>query len=248
MEETELPVGIEGGSEEAGTPGPVIGTLQESDLHRGLKAYYEPDETRWEQPLGRFVADISDGGRAVEIQTGNFSALREKLAYYREAGITVRVVYPVRVKKQLIWQNEQGEFLRVSAGRREKPIRFLEELYAVCGWFDFSFCSFDLAYVAVTEHRVSYPSRAYGKRKRLNTVLDGVEKIDHFAAPWDFLRLLPEELPQPFTRADLRKTAKIHERTAAYACLALEKLGVLRRAGKRGRAFLYERVDSTEPA
>ena len=57
-----------------------IGTLGERSLHAVLKYWIEPDERRHEVklPCG-LVADIYDGERVVEIQTGSLYQLRGKL-------------------------------------------------------------------------------------------------------------------------------------------------------------------------
>jgi len=238
----DLPLGITGGSEEATSPTPIIGTLQESGLHQALKAYYQPDTRFWEQKVGRFVADIYDGRTIIEIQTGNFAALREKLACYTEAGIPAKVVFPLRVEKHLYFEDEQGNFLRQSKGKQDSPVQFLAELWSMWKNLSFDSVSFDLVRVCVAERRVSYPNRGYGKRHRLDSDLLEVRQIDSFVCPNDLLRLLPETLTDPFTQAEFQKATKAGKQTAAKARMVLSKLGLLSFAGKSGKAFLYTRT------
>ena len=56
-----------------------IGTLSEKTLHIILKNYYEPDIDKQEIPIEGYVADIFTGSEIVEIQTGQFNRMREKL-------------------------------------------------------------------------------------------------------------------------------------------------------------------------
>ena len=96
-----------------------IGTLGERSLHAVLKYWIEPDERRHEVklPCG-LVADIYDGERVVEIQTGSLYQLRGKLD--RLLPFTpVTIVVPVVRKKTLVWLDpETGEATPIAAGRR----------------------------------------------------------------------------------------------------------------------------------
>lgn len=236
--EEELPLGIAGGSEEK-TAAPIIGTLSEGSLHQAIKNYYQPDASFQEQKVGRFVADIYDANGITEIQTGNFSSLREKLPYYAELGIPTRVVYPLRIKKKLIWQDPRGNFLSESSGRKEHILHFLEELWQVWKQVDFSHHRFEILLVSVSEIRVRYPNRAYGKRKRLDSRLEEVLGSVSVASVSDLLSLLPSDLLDPFSVKELEKTAKVSHQTANRAVLCLRSLGALHFAGKDKNAYLY---------
>ena len=72
-----------------------IGTLNEHTLHGVLKNLFEPDTTKQEIKIGRYIADIADDNKIIEIQTRDFSKFRKKLQYFLDIGKEVRVVYPV---------------------------------------------------------------------------------------------------------------------------------------------------------
>lgn len=55
-----------------------INTMGEKRLHQVLKRYYESDETRHEQPVGRFIADVLRDEEIIEVQTGSFFPLKAK--------------------------------------------------------------------------------------------------------------------------------------------------------------------------
>jgi hypothetical protein len=55
----------------------------------------------------------------------------------------------------------------------------------------------------------------------------------------DLWHLIPNELPQEFTTADLSSVMKIPKRTAGQVAYCLRKMDVLTQIGKRGRAYLY---------
>ena len=67
----------------------------------------------------------------------------------------------------------------------------------------------------------------------------GVASSRLFAAPADFLALLPPGLPDPFSNADLAAALPCAAALAGKATYALRAMGLLAAAGKRGRANLF---------
>ena len=55
----------------------------------------------------------------------------------------------------------------------------------------------------------------------------------------DFLRFLPEELPDPFTNKDLSTRAAVSVSLARRITYCLKKMGTIAEAGKRGRELLF---------
>jgi hypothetical protein len=62
-----------------------------------------------------------------------------------------------------------------------------------------------------------------------------------FRHPADFLGVIPATLAEGFTTADLAKAIRQPRWMAQKIAFVLRTMGVLRVAGKRGNAFLYER-------
>ena len=56
-----------------------INTMQEKSLHAALKAWYARPGDRFEVEIGGYVIDLVQDGLLIEIQTGNFSSIRNKL-------------------------------------------------------------------------------------------------------------------------------------------------------------------------
>ena len=108
-----------------------IGTLGEKTLHAVLKAYFAGPGDRLEVPVGPFVADVQGPEGVVEIQTGNFRRLREKLPLFLSLG-PVTVVYPVAAKKGLVWLEEDGALTpRRKSPKAAGPWQVLPELYDI---------------------------------------------------------------------------------------------------------------------
>ena len=55
--------------------------------------------------------------------------------------------------------------------------------------------------------------------------------------------MIPYDLPEPFTSAQLGKAVHIRKEQAGIVCNILHDLGVIERDGKKGNAYLYRVVE-----
>ena len=60
----------------------------------------------------------------------------------------------------------------------------------------------------------------------------------------DYRRLLPEGLASEFVADDFYRAAGLRGRGAYFALDFLREMGFIKQIGKRGRAFLYEKVEN----
>lgn len=224
-----------------------IGTLGERSLHAILKHWIDPDPTHHEIRLSRCVADIYDGERVTEIQTGSFGALRPKLEHLLDR-YPVTVVHPIPWHKTLIWvQPESGEMSKPR--RSPKTGGFwdaADKLYAVSGLLSHPNLTVRLVLLDMEEYRMADGWSADGKRgshrmERIPTAPGPVASL-HEAA--DYACLLPACLPAVFTTSMLMKCTRLSPKKAGMLVNVLYKLGVIERIGKRGRAYEYRRLDS----
>ena len=58
-------------------------------------------------------------------------------------------------------------------------------------------------------------------------------------SPGDYLAFVPYDLAEPFTAAEMAKSAGFRKDGFSGIVKLLTELGVLTRTGKRGRAYLY---------
>ena len=57
--------------------------------------------------------------------------------------------------------------------------------------------------------------------------------------PEDYMQLVPEDLPEPFTSAQFAEAVGFRKKGISTVLLLLTELGVLERVGKKGNAYLY---------
>jgi len=223
-----------------------IGTLNEKSIHATLKNFYAPYAAHQEIKVGGYVADIMIGQEIIEIQTRNFNTMRKKLeAFLKHYDVTI--VYPVAHTKWLSWINEEtGEVTK----KRKSPktgslYQIVPELYRIKPFLSHPKLHFILPLMAVEEYRLL--NGWSHDKKRGSTRHDGVPcaLIDeiYISQICDYYQFLPDELPPIFTTKDLSSIAKISSSYAVTLLNILHHLDVVKRVGKKGNAFLYEKAN-----
>jgi len=225
-------------------PDAIIGTLGERSLHAVLKRWIQPDETRHEVKVGRFVADIMDENGITEIQTRQFFKMRRKLEAFLQEH-TVTVVYPVARNKWIIWMDPDTG----SMGKKRrspkvgKKYEIFRELYAVKDFLTNPNLRFKVVMADIEEYRV-LDGWSYDRKKgahRIERIPVAIGESYDIARLDDYASFIPEELPESFRVKDFAKAARISEAAAQRALNVLRHVGAAELAGKAGRAYLYRR-------
>ncbi|MDR3552093.1 MAG: hypothetical protein P4L75_03115 [Clostridia bacterium] len=219
-----------------------IGTLGEKTLHAILKRYFEPDVSKHEIKVGRYVADIRNDAGITEIQTRQFGVMRKKLEYFLQEN-TVTVVYPVAQVKWLTWMNTKtGETAeKRRSPKAGRPQEIFAELYRIRPLLLSDNLHFCIVMLEMQELR-HFDGMSRGRRKnpercdRYPSELCGEIEIN---GPGDYRQLIPAGLPQPFTSRDFGAACGIPRSLAQTALNVLSFTGTVRRTGKKGNAFLY---------
>ena len=219
-----------------------IGTLGEKRLHAALKRFYAEDASCMEVPMGRFVADVFDGRRVVEIQTSQFARLLPKLRFFLER-YPVTVVHPMPRTRYITWTDpETGE----SSKPRKSPVvatpfTAFHQLYQIRSLLGVENLTVELLLFDIDEYRLL---DGYGKfRKKGATLTEriprGEPELIRLQTPADYRALLPHDLPEEFTVPQLARLLGLRGRAAYSAIHVLEELGIVRECGSCGRAALY---------
>ncbi|MGI6254604.1 MAG: hypothetical protein ACOYJZ_03110 [Acutalibacter sp.] len=208
-----------------------------------MKYYFQPDPSRREVRLGRFVADAVTEDGVVEVQTRSLEKLRPKLAAFLPQG-PVTVVYPVAAEKTVIWVNSAGECTRP----RKSPLKptagyVLPELYRIRDFLTCDGLRLCLLMLKVEDYRLLDGWSRDGKRGSTRFDRMPVALLDQvwLCSPGDYAQLVPAKLPEVFTSRELGKAIGRTPKKASLAANVLRGLGVIRQEGKLGSAYLYTR-------
>lgn len=220
-----------------------FGTIREKTVHAVMKLYYEPNEDYHEVPIEGYIADIYTGERIIEIQNGNFNKLRPKLAAFLPL-YYVTIVLPIPHHKWIIWMDEEsGELSK----KHKSPItgnvyHAFPELYKIKQYLGHPNLSFAFPLIDMDEYRLlngwsKNRKRGSSRYDRMPIALFDEVFIERTE---DFMQLVPYELEDAFTVKEFAKAAGIPRKLASAVLPLLTYMNLVKRAGKRGREYLYE--------
>ena len=224
-----------------------IGTRHESSLHRSLKFRYAGPGGITEAETGGFVADaISETGEFIEVQTGSFAPLRQKVKELAARG-KVRIIHPVIVTKyiEVYEPDKKGRakkrLWRRKSPRKGSPWNLFEALVYAPELALLKNLRIELALVDVTEKRLK-DGKGSWRRKGISIEdreLSAWHECITLKSPKDYRRFIPFKKNEPFTSALLGERAGIAVSLAQKTLYVLHKLGFVQRVGKQGNSIVY---------
>ena len=224
---------------------PGIGLLNEKPLHASLKQWYAQSGDRFEVAVDGFVIDMVRDDRLLEIQTGNFAAIKSKLTQLVRSH-PVRLIYPIAQEKWIVKlaNDECSKVTRRKSPKRGRVEDLFWEMVSLPQLMSNS--NFSLEVLMIKEEEVRrYKDKRKWRRKgwgleerRLLEVVN--QRL--FEEPSDWLALLPERL-KSFTARDLAEAIEIHQALAQKMAYCLRKAKFIQLLGKQGRANLYRIAD-----
>lgn len=226
---------------------PIIGGLNEKSLHRQLKEQYSNTDSLIEEKVADYVVDVVNPGELVEIQTGNFSAMRKKLPVLL-SHCPVRLVYPVAAETMISVYENDGMTLR---SRRRSPKKgamysAAAELLYIADLLPLTGLTLEVLLVKQEEIRIDDGNGSW-RRKGISIedrVLTEVIESVLFSKTADYLSLLPAGLPSPFSNKEVAAAltevnAKARPRLAGQITYLLRKLGLIEITAKKGNSLLF---------
>ncbi|MCH5275912.1 MAG: hypothetical protein J1E65_08725 [Lachnospiraceae bacterium] len=222
-----------------------IGTLSEKTVHAILKLYYAPDTDMHEIPIENYVADIYTGKEIIEIQTGQFNRMREKLKAFLPL-YPVTLVYPIPRQKWLIWiDEERGEL----SEPRKSPLKgnaymAFRELYKIKMFLKDENLHLKFVLLDMEEYRLLNGwSRDRKKGScRYDRIPSGLAEEISIDSLRDYMQFVPYGLEE-FTSEQFAKAAHIRRPLAQTALNILTHVECVERIGKQGNSIVYRAKD-----
>lgn len=222
-----------------------IGTLKEKTVHMVLKKYYEDDIDYHEVAIDKYVADICRDNKIIEIQTGNFNKMRDKLEVFLK-DYSVTIVYPIPCVKWLNWIDKDSLEIksRRKSPKKGTPYQAFYELYKIKNYLKNSNLHLKIVMLDVEEYRLlngwsEDKKRGSVRYDRIPLKIEQEIDIDEIN---DYMQLIPYNLPENFLVKDYAKAAKLTPRKASTALNILSYLNIVEKIGKKGNAFVYQVV------
>ncbi len=223
---------------------PHIGTLNEGSIHAALKQMLAKPGDELEVRLDNFVIDIRRGDLLIEIQTQSFAAMGRKLDALLDR-YHIRVVHPVAVCTYL---HRPAKRPRKSPKKGDR-YSILDELVSVPTLIDHPGFSVDVVLMEVDRFQRHDPSarRGRGGWRTTDKRIRSIDEWLRFESGADVLALLPTDLPEVFTTADIAETGITGRSGAQKLVYVLRALDLITLVDADRRGYHY-RVGRPEPA
>ena len=221
-----------------------IGELNERSLHRALKERYAVAGSETEQVIDGFVTDVVADGRIVEIQTGSFGPLRNKLTHLLDAH-PVTLVHPIARDRYLV---KVGDDPALPPARRRSPKHgSVFDVFAALVSIPplLAHPNLTLEVVMTVEEEVRAPSERRGRWRRdwsrVDRRLVDVVETHAIASMADLFALVDAQLPETFTTNDIAAAMQSTRGLAQQATYCFREGGVTEICGKEGNTLIYNR-------
>lgn len=227
---------------------PHIGTLREKALHASLKSWYQRPGDRVEVPIEGYVIDLVRRDLLIEIQTTGFSSLKSKVVTLLDKGHRLRIVHPIPSVKWIVKLGPDGAIVdRRQSPKHGQVVDIFAELVSFPRLLRRDGLEIEVLMTLEEERRRHEPGKAWRRRGWVvvERALIDVESSTTIDASTQLVDLLPEDLPERFTTADLAERLGIRRRTAQQMAYCLRAVGVISPLGKRGRAVEFRIGDPT---
>lgn len=233
----------------------MINTLNETSLHKSLKAFYRIQcNGKTEEKVGAYIVDIlcPDGG-IIEIQTGTLGKLKSKAEFFLLQNRKIKIVYPLAALKYIETRDTAGKITRRKSPLKKSIYSAFREITALVPVLLDKNFTLEIIEAVITEERIKTeePIQSKNRRRRFKKDwqktgkrLDQLGKVFILHGKSSYKKLIPENLPETFTSKDFFESLKQNSSTvkrsdANFTLWILSKIGIINEAGKRGNAKIY---------
>lgn len=219
-----------------GADPPHIGTLNEGSIHAALKELVAEPGDELEVRLDSFVIDIRRGDLLIEVQTQSFAAMARKLDALLDR-YRIRIVHPVAIATYL---HRPSKPVRRSP-KRGNRFSILDELVSVPTLIDHPGFSVDLVLMEVDRYQCHDPKarRGRGGWRTTDKKIRRIDRWERFETGEDVLGMLPTDLPDVFTTADMAAGGIADRNSAQKLAYVLRALGLITLIDADRRGYRY---------
>jgi hypothetical protein len=221
-----------------------IGLLNEKPLHAALKDWYAQPGDRFEVKVDGYFIDIIHNDMLIEIQNGNFSAIKRKVNDLLQRH-SLRLVYPIAQEKWIIKPSGiGGTSSRRKSPKRGQLIQVFKELVSFPALLNCENFSLDVLLIQEEEVRKYDTGRGWRRGGWVTQERRLLEVVGRhlFQIPEDLWKLIPAGLPEKFTTTDLARTLGISRRLSQQMAYCLREMGIIQKTGMRSRSNEYVKI------
>lgn len=221
----------------------MIISSRETSLHASLKELYSQPNNIIEQKVGKYYIDVIQDSLLIEIQTGSFGHLKGKLRSLLDF-FPIKIIFPVVQERWIIKNEGQNKKIRKSPKRGTYYDAFYE-LVRISSFLPHPNLSIEILLICEEvvwskEKTGSWRRKGWGilDRKLVN-ILSRIQLNSRD----DYLKLLPESLPEIFGVQELTRLLSIPKSLAGKIIYCLRALNLIAlQPDKRGKSYLYRIV------
>jgi len=224
-----------------------INLYSEYSLHAQLKEHFARPGDRLEALVdGKVIDLVRADGELVEVQTGHLGQIKAKVLGLAARGYRVRVVYPipaVRELRRLDPVTQELLSMRRSPKRGDIFSLFDElirapEFMSACG------VTVEVLMIRSVETKTRDGSGSWWRKgdRTVDKELAEVLESRCFRGADNWLALIPEGAPPPWTSSSLGAALGIGAARARKMLYCFARAGLIAEAGKAGRGKTYARA------
>ncbi len=221
-----------------------IGTYKEKSLHYILKNFFCPDKDYHETSYKGYVADIMKDGFITEIQSSSLSGMKGKLDAFLDENC-VRIVFPIIMKNTIVWIDpDTGDVTRSRRAVKGHDLyELVRQLIYILDYLRDPNLTVTAVMLCADDYRMldgRGPDRKIGAAK-LDKVPTELIDIRDLVFPDDLAALVPEKLPEIFTRDEFAASVHLRGRALWAVLKVLSEMRVIVRVENDGRRHRYMR-------
>jgi hypothetical protein len=216
--------------------------VTEQTLHEQLKELYALEKGEKEFAIGDYKVDVISGNLIIEIQTSNFSSIKNKLKELVKEN-RVRLVHPIAYQKWIVrLDKNKNQLSSRKSPRRGKIEDIFYELVYLPKLLVHPRFEIEVVMIDMEEHWIDDGKGSWRRRRWSihDKKLLKLRKSHLFSSPIAFKTLIPDTLPPEFTSRIFSKESRVNMRLAQKMLYCFTKMKLVERNGKKGQAYLYK--------